>query len=166
MKYAANILTGIRIAAAGLILAFPSFSLGFYIAYLVGGFTDMVDGTVARKTNTASEFGAKLDSIADVLFAAACLVKLLPALELRLWIWIWVIGIALIKVINIIAGFVLQKQLVMLHTAANKGTGFLLFLFPLLAGFADTTIAAVPVCAAAAFAAVQEGYLIFKNRYF
>ena len=30
----------------------------------------MVDGTVARKTNTVSEFGARLDTIADFIFFA------------------------------------------------------------------------------------------------
>ncbi len=41
----------------------------------------MIDGTVARKTGTESEFGSKLDSTADLMFVTVCLLKLLPVLN-------------------------------------------------------------------------------------
>ena len=40
----------------------------------------MIDGTVARKTGTANEFGSKFDSTADFIFVAVCLIKLTPLL--------------------------------------------------------------------------------------
>ena len=30
-------------------LTFPEFSAGFYFCYMLAGFTDMIDGTIARK---------------------------------------------------------------------------------------------------------------------
>ena len=48
-KRIANILTGGRILGSILLLFFPAFSLAFYIVYLLCGFSDMIDGTVARK---------------------------------------------------------------------------------------------------------------------
>ena len=57
----ANIVTSCRILCSILMLFSPAFSVQFYILYLICGLTDMVDGTIARKTNTDSEFGAKLD---------------------------------------------------------------------------------------------------------
>ena len=62
-KYIANILTGCRILGSLLLLVFPVFSFGFYITYLFCGFSDMIDGTIARKTNSVSEFGSKLDTV-------------------------------------------------------------------------------------------------------
>ena len=59
----ANIITGIRILCSIAILFCPVPSPAFYVLYLVAGFTDMIDGTVARKTNTVSEFGSKLDTV-------------------------------------------------------------------------------------------------------
>ena len=53
-KHIANILTGYRILGSILLLFFPAFSTEFYITYLLCGFSDMIDGTIARKTNTAS----------------------------------------------------------------------------------------------------------------
>ncbi|MGX8773452.1 MAG: CDP-alcohol phosphatidyltransferase family protein, partial [Bacillota bacterium] len=74
----ANIITGIRIVCSIALLFVPVFSSGFYALYLIAGFSDMIDGIVARKTGTASDFGSKLDTVADIVLVAVCLIKLLP----------------------------------------------------------------------------------------
>ena len=125
----ANIVTGCRILCSIGMLFFPAFSPGFFILYLICGLTDMVDGTIARKTNTASEFGAKLDSTADFIFVAAALLKILPVLDIPCWLWGWILGIALVKIANVISGFVREKRFMVEHTILNKSTGFLLFCF-------------------------------------
>jgi CDP-diacylglycerol--glycerol-3-phosphate 3-phosphatidyltransferase len=48
-KHIANIITCCRILSSFLLLFFPAFSLDFYITYLLCGFSDMVDGTIAKK---------------------------------------------------------------------------------------------------------------------
>ena len=58
MKHIANILTGCRMIGSILLLFFPAFSLDFYITYLLCGFSDMIDGAIARKTNSTSKFGS------------------------------------------------------------------------------------------------------------
>jgi len=45
--------------------------------YLLCGLTDMLDGAIARKNNIVSEFGAKLDTFADIVFVAICMIKFL-----------------------------------------------------------------------------------------
>ena len=70
----ANIITGIRILCSIALVFCPTLSPVFYSLYLVAGFTDMIDGTVARKTNTVSEFGSRLDTIADFIFVVVCLI--------------------------------------------------------------------------------------------
>lgn len=50
---------------------------------LVSGLTDIIDGAVARSTNTVSAFGARLDSLADIMFVSVCMWKLLPVAELK-----------------------------------------------------------------------------------
>ena len=74
----ANIITGIRIVLSVLLLFFPAFSPAFFVLYIAAGASDMIDGAVARKTGTVSEFGSRLDTAADIVFAAVCLIKLLP----------------------------------------------------------------------------------------
>lgn len=122
-----------------------------------------MDGWVARKTNTASEFGAKLDTMADIVFVIVCLFKLLPVMDIPVWLYVWIGVIALIKVINIVSGYVVQKQFVSIHSVMNKVTGTLLFLLPLTLSFIDLKYSATLVCIIATFAAVQEGHFIRKN---
>ena len=102
----ANIITSIRIICSIALLFSPAISPVFYVLYIVAGFTDMIDGTVDRKTNTASEFGSKLDTIADFIFVVACLIKLLPVMDIPVWLYAWIGIIALIKIINAISEYV------------------------------------------------------------
>ena len=160
----ANLITSCRILFSLLLLFFPALSPGFYGLYLAAGLSDMLDGFVARRTKTASPLGAKLDSIADIIFLAVCLIKLLPVLTLPVWLWVWVGLIALLRLVNVVSGFVCRKKLVLLHTRANKLTGALLFLLPLSLGFLNLLYTAVPLCTLASFAAIQEGHFIRTGR--
>ena len=162
-KYIANILTGFRILGSILLLFFPAFSVGFYIIYLFCGFSDMIDGTIARKTNSTSEFGAKIDTVADLLFVAASIIRLLPAIHIPGWLWIWGGGIAVIKISNIILGYASKKQLISLHSVMNKITGLLLFLLPLTLSFIEVKYSSVAVCSIATFAAIQEGVYVIAD---
>ena len=158
-KRIANILTSCRILSSVLLLFFPAFSLGFYIIYFFCGFSDMLDGTIARKTNTVSSFGSKLDTAADFVFMAVCAVKLLPKMNIPVWLWIWIAVIAIVKFTNIIWGFIRRKKLVDYHTFLNKTTGLLLFFLPLTLQFIVPTYSFAVVCTIATIAAIQEGYL-------
>ena len=127
---------------------------------MAAGLSDMIDGAVARKTGTVSELGSRLDTIADIVFTAACLIKLLPVLNVPSWLYPWISVIAVIKLLNIAIGYIRQKELVAVHSVINKITGSLLFVFPLTLAVIDLKYSAAVVCAAATIAAVHEGYLI------
>ncbi len=160
----ANIVTSIRILCSIALLFCPAFSPAFYALYLTAGVSDMVDGWVARRTHTASELGAKLDTVADIVFVIVCLVKMLPVLNIPVWLYVWIGVIALIKIINIISGFVVQKRFVSVHSIMNKTTGLLLFVFPLTISFIDLKYSAAVLCFIATFAAIQEGHFIRTNQ--
>ena len=63
----ANIITSIRIVLSVGLLFCPTFSPVFYELYIAAGFSDMIDGAVARRTGTVSELGSRLDTIADTV---------------------------------------------------------------------------------------------------
>ena len=130
--------------------------------YFLCGFSDMIDGTIARKTNAVSSFGSKLDTVADAVFMAVCAVKLLPIIYLPIWVWMWIAVIAIIKFANIVWGFVRKKQLVDYHTVLNKITGSLLFLLPFTLQFIESIYSFAVVCSMATIAAIEEGYHIVK----
>ena len=156
----ANAITIFRIADSIALLLCPVFSPAFYAFYIMAGVSDMLDGFVARKTNTVSRFGAKLDTIADYVFVIVCLIKLLPVIRIPIWLYVWTGIIALIKVVNIISGFALQKTFMAIHSAMNKATGILLFLLPLTIPVLPLKYSAIVICAIATFSAIQEGHLI------
>ena len=156
----ANIITGLRIICSVALLFFPAFSPAFYALYIAAGLSDMIDGAIARKTGTACDFGSKLDTAADFVLVAACLIKMIPVLDIPRWLIVWIAVIALIKMINILSGYVMRKEFVAVHTVMNKLTGAALFLFPLTLSIIDLKYSGILVCALASFAAIQEGHLI------
>ena len=159
-----NTITFFRMAAGIVLLLCPVFSPAFYVFYISAGLSDMLDGFVARKTDTVSKLGARLDTIADFVFVAVCLIKLLPTLRIPAWLYAWIGIIALIKVVNIISGFAVQKKFVAVHSVMNKAAGALLFLLPLTIPAVPLNSSAIIVCAAATFAAIQEGHFIRTGR--
>ena len=156
----ANTITCIRIVCSIAILFFPALSPAFYVLYIIAGISDMIDGAVARKTGTVSDFGSKLDTTADFVLVVVCLVKLIPVIHVPTWLIIWIIVIAVIKAVNLVSGYIMRKEIVVLHTAMNKVTGILLFVLPLTLTFIDLKYSGTVVSAAATFAAIQEGHLI------
>ena len=159
----ANIITACRILGSIGLLFCPVFSACFYGLYIFCGLTDMVDGTIARKTGAASTFGAKLDTVADFLFVIASFVKLVPVIRIPVWIWVWAAVIAVVKLVNLVWGILGRKQMPSLHTIANKSTGLCLFLLPLTMSLVDLRYTAPVVCVIATIAAIQEGYCIAKG---
>ena len=149
-----------RILGSILMLFFPVFSVLFYFLYLFCGVTDMVDGTIARKIDAASEFGEKLDSFADLLFVAVSLIKFLPAMDIPKWMWFWCVIIVGIKICNIAWGIIFMRKCITPHTMMNKLTGLLLFLLPLTLHLIKLQYSAVVVCVIATVSAIQEGHII------
>ena len=136
-----------------LISTFPYLSAALY---LLCGVTDVLDGFAARRLHTESEHGARLDSAADLVFAAVYAVKVLPRLPVPLWAWIWTAAIAAAKVTGILISWGKAHRAAIGHSFGNRLTGALLFLLPLSARIVDVRYGAALVCAAATAAAVAE----------
>lgn len=161
-QYAANVITACRILFSMLMLAFPPFSVCFDAMYVASGMTDMIDGAVARKTGTASAFGSRFDTAADFVFTVSALCKILPVIRVPRWVLAWVLTIALIKILNAVAGFLRSGNLFAEHTTLNRITGLVLFLAPLSFPWIEIQYSAIAVCSIATAAAIQEGYCIRK----
>ena len=156
----ANAISAGRIILSIVLLFVPTRSPAFYVFYILAGLTDMIDGAVARKTYTASEFGAKLDTAADIVFVIICLIKFVPCIIIPAWLYVWIAIIALIKLLNIVSGFIKQKKFVAVHSIMNKIVGVVLFILPLTFSVLPLKYSGAAVCAIATFAAIQEGHLI------
>lgn len=160
----ANFITFCRIVGSICLLFTPSLSLGFFVFYIFCGLTDMIDGTVARITKTTSRFGEVFDSLSDLIFVIVCAIKILPEIKFEVWLVVWIILITVTKIINYVSGLVCYKKITMPHTIANKLVGVATFLYVIGLAFYSSPYIAIPVCAIATFAAVQEGHFIRTGR--
>ena len=163
-KHIANIITGARIVLSLPLLFIPLISAWFYVLYLLCGLSDMIDGTVARRTSSASDFGARLDTLSDFVFMTVALIKFVPHLHIPVWLWIWIGIIAMIKLGNVVLGFIHTKKLISPHTVLNKITGLLLFLLPVTISFVDLTYTLPIVCTVATVAAMCEIYFTYSEK--
>ena len=128
----ADIVTMLRIVGALSLIAIRPLSALFFLVYAITGVTDVLDGQIARKTNTASEFGARLDSIADMVFYGVTAFKIIPLLwnTLTPLIWGFIAVTALVRTISYVVAMIKYRCFASLHTYMNKLTGFLLFIVP------------------------------------
>ncbi len=127
-----NLITILRILGTICLLFLEPFSVSFFVIYTFAGITDVLDGFVARKMNASSEFGAKLDSVSDLVFYGVMLIRIFPVLlkKVSLPIWIVVCVIIAIRLAAYITAVVRYGCFASLHTYSNKLTGFAVFLTP------------------------------------
>ena len=104
----------------------------FYVIYGWCVLTDFIDGPIARKTNTTSELGALMDSVADILLVLVVLFIFLPILDLQIWMAGMVVVILSIRGLTIAIGFKKYRTFTMLHTYSTKVAGTFLGFFPIM----------------------------------
>lgn len=156
----ANIITFSRILLSAVLLFLSPTSVPFGLIYLLCGFSDMADGLTARKMHMESEVGARLDSIADILFFTVSAVKIVPIIRLDIRLWVWIVIIAVMKIAGMILLFIRKHAFEPPHSVLNKLTGLLLFILPLTVTVVDITYSATAVCAVATLAAVWDIILL------
>jgi phosphatidylglycerophosphate synthase len=108
----------------------------------------MIDGTLARRIKDAkSEYGATLDSVADMILVIVSIVLLIPAMvsnvfgdavSLSTWAWMyWAwLGMLGFKIFSGVIGRIKHKKMVFLHTYSNKLLALVLFIIPIIYYFA------------------------------
>lgn len=158
-----NLLTTLRIISSLVLIVCEPLSILFVSFYVLAGISDMLDGFLARKLDATSPFGEKYDSFADIIFTGICLVKIIPVLQLKAWHMIWIGVIILIKLLNLLCSYLYHRNKLFLHTIANKITGFLLFLSPIVLLWVQIDVILPVLCIVATFAAIQEGHFIRKG---
>lgn len=153
-----NGITAARMAGTAALLLVQPLTPGFYILYTLTGLTDALDGWVARRTGTVSDFGARLDSAADLLFYGVVLWKLFPILYERMptQIWYAVGGVLLLRLLGYAVAAVRYRRFAALHTVLNKLTGLCVFSIAYLLNSPALVPAGCLICLLAAIAAGQE----------
>ena len=131
---APNCITSLRIVGAFVMMFTTIFTKEFYVVYTLCGITDVLDGFVARLTKKTTEFGARLDSVADLLFYGTMLFKLLPKMleAMPNAMPVMIASLVALRVCTYLLAAFRYKKFASLHTYLNKASGFSCFLMPYL----------------------------------
>jgi CDP-diacylglycerol--glycerol-3-phosphate 3-phosphatidyltransferase len=156
MKNIPNSITSLRIILSISLFFLPKLTPLFLVVYSICGISDMLDGYIARKTNSTSTFGSILDSFADIVFMGAATIVFLPILLIPIKLLIWIVIIAFIRIMSLVIVYVKYHTFAILHTYANKATGFFLFCCPYFYMFVDINTLGYVACIIATIAATEE----------
>ena len=162
-----NFITILRILGTLLLVFVAPMSAWFFILYSFAGFTDILDGYIARRTKTTSDIGAKLDSIADLLFYSVMLLKIMPILldTLPTAMWIAINSTVVLRLVSYAVAAWKYHRFASLHTWMNKATGALVFGIPYMISLPVALPYCWTGCTIAALATVEELllHLFVKN---
>lgn len=156
LRHIPNLLSLSRIVAAFILLFCKPNSAVFVAIYIYCGVSDVLDGVLARRLHAVSTLGAVLDSISDAVFCAACVYIFILTANLKAWAFGWVAVIVIVRLISLLTGLYRFGRLAFLHTYANKATGLMLFLCPLLQYFFGIDAAVILLCGLATVSACEE----------
>lgn len=160
----ANFITITRIILSIMLLIFKPFSLVFLIIYSICGFTDILDGYIARKLKIESNLGARLDTISDLIFFSIMSFILYPIIKSNLYLIIFILLILLIRIFSIYVIFYKYNTFAILHTYGNKISGLLLFLLTYIINLNFKNEIVYSVCTIILIFAIEELIINLKSK--
>ncbi len=128
----ANIITISRLIGTFVLIFLEPLSKEFFICYSWCGLSDVLDGFIARKTNSISKFGSRLDSISDLFLYTTMMVRIMPELD-RIYppyFWILIYIVVGIRILCYIVVGIRHRYFISRHTILNKLSGLLMFFLP------------------------------------
>lgn len=129
----ANAITLVRILLMPLSLAFLDRPMLFALLWVISGLSDALDGFVARKLDTQSEAGARLDWWADVVMYGVIVLfywRVIAVEQPR--VTAAILLIFAVRMANLGIGYLRFRKIGAVHTIGNKIAGVAVFFAPAL----------------------------------
>jgi len=127
-----NIISASRIVLCAVLFFLEPMGTPFLILYAVAFLTDIIDGNLARMTNTTSDLGRQLDSIADVAFLLVFLFMVLPYTDPSVLFCILSACVAVIRIFPAVFIHAITGRFQTFHSVWAKVTAFMVFATPYL----------------------------------
>ena len=164
-RHLPNMISLLRLILSVILIPIMSIHVPFIIVYITIGITDVLDGLIARKLGYESYFGAKLDSIADFVFYSILVFIFirLHSSMLEVTHQVALIVIIAIRLINMLLTKLKHKKVIFIHTLANKISGVIVFLLPMVVLFTQHIIVVWIVLIIVFISAMEE--LLINIRY-
>lgn len=163
-KHIANIVTLSRVIGAVVLFCMKTISTSFVVVYVLCGFTDLIDGPIARKTNSSSALGASLDTIGDVLTYLALTKVLVMQRLVPWWILVWILSAGVLFGACAILSKHRFKKLYLPHTWLGKIFGASVFVLPIAMQFMPGEVWMAVICSIATVHAFELFYVQAKSK--
>ena len=138
----------------------------FLIMFIVIGITDKLDGTIARYLNQTSHLGAKLDTMADMVFyplIALWLYRFSPEVVSGWWNLIYIL--MALFFLKLILGKIKFGEIPVFHTIGGKTFAASLYFFMIVAIlYPDTAAKLFPILCLIGYINQIEEMYIFMTR--
>ena len=145
-KHFANVLSMCRIIIASVLLWYSDITAGFLRLFCLAGLTDLLDGPIARLTNSVSELGSKLDTYGDVLTYTAIAKILLFKEKIKKKYLVIAVCAGAALLISAFIGLKRFGTFFFIHTISGKLLGLGCFLLPFSAFMNTLNILAPLIC--------------------
>lgn len=157
-KMIPNLITMVRIVGSLCLLFVEPLKKAFYVIYTIAGLSDAIDGFIARKTNSVSELGSKLDSVADLSFYIVMILRIFPVLweKLPFWIWYMVLSVVAMRIASYIISAIKFKKFSSLHTYLNKAATLMIFFVPYIINHKIISVFCTVICVIGIISSVEE----------
>lgn len=163
-KHLANIVTSSRIVGAVILFTCNDISTLFLIIYVLCGFTDLIDGPIARKTGSTSTLGASLDTIGDVGTYLALTKILIRNKLVPKWIFFWILGAGVLFGVCSLVSKKRFNKMYLPHTYLGKIFGGMVFVLPLMMQFMPGEIWMAIICTVASIHVVELFIIQLKSQ--
>lgn len=162
-KQLANIVSLSRVLGSVVLFMCKDISRVFLAVYIFCGFTDLIDGPIARKTNSTSALGATLDTVGDVLTYLALTKILITKKLVPVYILVWIISAGGVFGIDAIISRIRLGKFYLPHTYLGKLFGGTVFVLPVAIRFMFGNIWMSVICSIASIHAIELLYIQLKN---
>lgn len=167
MKYLPNALSCCRVIFSFLLLYAERSGPVFMLLYVACGVTDLADGFIARRFNSVSAAGARLDSLADLIFSFIVL-SILCSQQWQIpnhMLMVFVFAILMGRLLNMLITAIKFRQWNVIHTIGNKAAGIALFsILPIQFLFGRVPILAIViVMVLALYSSIEETCILLLS---
>ena len=134
------------------------------LLYITAILTDVIDGPIARYTNSVSKFGSSLDGTADLIFAAVAIFIFVPYLDWHpiLVVWIPILLGMRLSAVAILA--IRLREYYTSHLITGRLTALSAALVPVIYFFVRDTTFVFGIAVFATFAFIEDIMVSLKAK--
>jgi len=163
MKHLPNMITSSRFVFAALLLFTVPLSVMFWVFYGLAATSDLIDGPISRRLKANTNFGAALDTSADIFFLICIMVCVFPILEITAQSYVLIGSVFMFKIISLSYAYLKFRKVVSYHTLLTKFLALFIFSFPIWISFLDVNVIILALAILQNIAYVEELLITRKS---